>query len=135
MIARYQGRISGPLLDRVDLQVEVGALDQEELLGAGSGEPSATVALRVRRAAERQLARQDSLNEALGGAELDRLCRPDAAAEKLLRSAMARLAWSARSYHRVLRVARTIADLDGLEAVGQAQVAEAIQYRRAIRQT
>jgi magnesium chelatase family protein len=105
------------------------------LLGAGSGEPSATVALRVRLAAERQLARQDSLNEALGGAELDRLCQPDAAAEKLLRSAMTRLAWSARSYHRVLRVARTIADLAGLEAVGQAQVAEAIQYRRAIRQT
>jgi len=133
MIARYQGRISGPLLDRIDLQVEVGALDQEELLGASSGEPSAAVALRVRQAAARQMARQGSLNEALAGAELDRVCQPDAAADKLLRSAMARLAWSARSYHRVLRVARTIADLDGLDTAGCAQVAEAIQYRRAIR--
>ena len=135
MIARYQGRISGPLLDRIDLQVEVGALDQEELLGDSSGEPSAAVALRVREAAARQMLRQGSLNEALAGVELDRLCQPDAAAEKLLRSAMARLAWSARSYHRVLRVARTIADLGGAERVGAAQVAEAIQYRRAIRQT
>lgn len=135
MISRYQGRISGPLLDRIDLQVEVGALDQEELLGPGGGEPSAIVAVRVRQAAARQMTRQGSLNEALAGAELDRLCQPDAAADKLLRGAMARLAWSARSYHRVLKVARTIADLGGLENVGAAQVAEAIQYRRAVRQT
>jgi magnesium chelatase family protein len=135
MIARYQGRISGPLLDRIDLQVEVGALDQEELLAPGSGEPSAAVAARVRQAAERQVARQGSLNEALSGAELDRACRLDADADLLLRSAMNRLAWSARSYHRVLRVARTIADLDGVADVGRAQVAEAIQYRRAIRQS
>ena len=135
MIARYQGRISGPLLDRIDLQVEVGALDQEELLAPGSGEPSAAVAARVHQAAERQMARQGSLNEALSGAELDRACRPDADADQLLRSAMNRLAWSARSYHRVLRVARTIADLGGVADVGRAQVAEAIQYRRAIRQS
>ena len=134
MIARYQGRISGPLLDRIDLQVEVGALDQEELLAPGNGEASVDVAARVLQAAERQRARQGHLNEALSGAELDRACRLDADADQLLRSAMNRLAWSARSYHRVLKVARTIADLGNLPAIGRAQVAEAIQYRRAIRQ-
>jgi len=133
MVARYQGRISGPLLDRIDLQVEVGALSQEELLAPGSSEPSGTVLERVRHAAQVQAARQGKPNEALCGADLERLCRPDSSADQLLRAVMARLSWSARSYHRVLKVARTIADLAGAPEIGRTQVAEAIQYRRALR--
>jgi len=133
MVARYQGRISGPLLDRIDLQVEVGALSQEELLAPGCSEPSGTVLERVRHAAQVQAARQGKPNEALCGADLERLCRPDSSADQLLRAVMARLSWSARSYHRVLKVARTIADLAGAPEIGRTQVAEAIQYRRALR--
>ena len=133
MISRYQGRISGPLLDRIDLQVQVGQLDQEELLAPGTGETSLAVRLRVQACAERQMARQGKLNEALAGAELEQECRPAQDADQLLRSAMSRLAWSARAYHRVLKVARTIADMAGVVEIGQPQVAEAIQYRRAIR--
>ncbi len=133
-VARYQDRISGPLLDRIDMQIQVGALAHADLHKQADGEPSAAIAARVAQAHARQLQRQGKSNHLLATAELDALCRPDAAGEQLLRTAMTRLNWSARAYHRVLKVARTIADLGAAAAIGQAHVAEAIQYRRALRQ-
>ena len=130
----YQDKISGPLLDRIDMQIQVGALPHEELLKQADGEPSAAIAERVERAFARQLDRQGKANHALSGGEIDTYCKPDTAAEQLLRAAMARLNWSARAYHRVLKVARTIADLAGAAVIGQPHVAEAIQYRRALRE-
>lgn len=131
-VARYQSRISGPLLDRIDMQIQVAALPQEEMLKQADGEPSAMIAQRVEQAFARQLARQGKSSNNLSGSEIDEHCRPDAAAEQLLRTAMTRLNWSARAYHRVLKVARTIADLGGSANIGQPHVAEAIQYRRAL---
>ncbi|ASI69562.1 ATP-dependent protease [Diaphorobacter nitroreducens] len=132
-IARYQGKLSGPLLDRIDLHVEVPALPPEELLGAPPGEPSGAVRERVARAHERALQRQGKANQALHGQELEQMAALDAPAARFLQAAAARLAWSARSTHRALKVARTIADLSGCETVGAAHVAEAVQYRRALR--
>jgi magnesium chelatase family protein len=133
-VARYQGRISGPLLDRIDMQIQVGAVAHEDLQKQADGEPSARIAARVAQAHARQLQRQDKSNHLLCTTELDALCQPDSAGEQLLRTAMTRLDWSARAYHRVLKVARTIADLAGAERIGQPHVAEAIQYRRALRE-
>jgi magnesium chelatase family protein len=133
-IARYQGKISGPLLDRIDMQIQVGALPQEELLKPSAGESSACVAERVMHATAAQRARQGKQNHLLSAAEIDLHCKPDDDGEQLLRTAMARLNWSARAYHRVLKVARTIADLDKANVIGKSHVAEAIQYRRALRE-
>jgi magnesium chelatase family protein len=134
LVARYQDRISGPLLDRIDMQVQVGALPHEDLMKQADGEPSAVVAERVARAFARQIERQGKGNHALSTTEIDTHCAPDAPAEQLLRTAMARLNWSARAYHRVLKVARTVADLAGHATIGHVHVAEAIQYRRALRE-
>jgi magnesium chelatase family protein len=134
MIGRYQDKISGPLLDRIDMQIQVGAVPHDELVKHAGGESSQTIAARVAQAFERQLQRQNKANQALSTPEIDRFCLPDTAGEQLLRQAMTRLNWSARAYHRVLKVARTIADLAGASAVGQAHVAEAVQYRRALRE-
>lgn len=133
-ISRYQGKISGPLLDRIDLQIQVGALSHTELLEHSKSEPSAAVAQRVAQAAQRQLERQGKMNHLLSGAEIDTHCRPDTHGEQLLRNAMTRLNWSARAYHRVLKVARTIADLALTPHIEQTHIAEAIQYRRAIKE-
>ena len=133
-ISRYQGRISGPLLDRIDMQIQVGALPHHELQQAACGESSATLAARVTQARAVQLARQKKSNQALSSTDIDIHCRPDAAGEEILRLTMLRLNWSARAYHRVLKVARSVADLAGAETIGQAHVAEAIQYRRALRE-
>src|SRR5690606_35902105 len=122
-VARYQDKISGPLLDRIDMQIQVAALPHEALLGQADGAPSSVIARRVEQARAHQLQRQDKPNAALVPKEIDALCKPDAAGEQLLRAAMTRLNWSARAYHRVLKVARTIADLAGIETVGQAHVA------------
>jgi magnesium chelatase family protein len=129
-VARYRGKISGPLLDRIDIQIEVPAVPQDDLLRQSSSESSATVRGRVEQARAAQLARQGKPNSELGARELDGHCRTEAPAQTLLKNAIGRLNLSARAYHRVLRLARTIADLGGVEAVGAAHVAEAIQYRR-----
>ena len=139
MVQRYRARISGPLLDRIDLHVEVPALRDAELLGPALGEGSGTVRERVLAARQRQLARFHALpgvfaNAHMGPREIRQLCRVDAAGEGLLRAAIQRLGLSARAYHRVLRLARTIADLEGRDALAVPHVAEAIQYRALDRQ-
>jgi len=128
-VQRYRSRISGPLLDRIDLHVEVPALRERDLCDAPAGEPSAAVRTRVSDAHQAQLARQGRSNALLPSGDVEHWCAPDAAARKLLREAMQRLGFSARSFHRVLKVARTIADLAGRSGVGACEVAEALQYR------
>jgi len=131
-VGRYRGRISGPLLDRIDLHVEVPALAESDLIGASPGEASARVRRRVVAARERQFARQGKTNADLGSSEIDRHCELDDAGTALLRQAIARLSLSARAYHRVLKLARTLADLAGDERIGAPHVAEAAQYRRGV---
>lgn len=133
-VLRYQGRISGPLLDRIDMQIEVAAMPPDALSAAADGEGSAAIAARVNRAYQLQLRRQDKVNQRLATHEIDKYCRLNSAGEQLLRTAMLRLHWSARAYHRVLKVARSIADLAGATAIAAPHVAEAIQYRRALRE-
>lgn len=133
-VARYQSRISGPLFDRIDLQLQVAALPQQELLGTANTEPSAAIASRVGQAHALQLERQGKSNHDLSVPEIERYCRPDEAGERLLRSAMTRLDWSARACHRALKVARTIADLAGAPVIAADHVAEAVQYRRVLRE-
>jgi len=129
-VARYRGRISGPLLDRIDIHLEVPAVPQEDLLRQTAGEASGAVRARVAAAHRLQIERQGKSNSSLATREIDRWCRPEAAAEGLLRQAIAKLNLSARAYHRVLKLARSIADLARSEAIAVAHVAEAIQYRK-----
>jgi magnesium chelatase family protein len=130
-IARYRGRISGPLLDRIDIRMEVPAVPQEDLLNMGAGESSDVIRERVEAARQRQLARQGKPNAQLAVSEIEALCAPDAQGEALLRQAISRLNLSARAYHRVLKVARSIADLACSDAILTSHIAEAVQYRRA----
>lgn len=130
LLERYRARVSGPLLDRIDLHVEVqrvaaAALAEDD----GAGEPSAMVRARVEAARARQHGRCGRLNAQLAGREVRRACRIGAAGRRLLELASARLGLSARAYTRILRVARSIADLAGEPDVGTPHLAEAIQYR------
>jgi magnesium chelatase family protein len=129
-IARYRGRISGPLADRIDIKLEVPAPREGELVAPVAGESSALIKGRVERARRMQLERQGKPNALLGTREIDRYCGTDREGGELLRHALARLLLSARAYHRVLRVARSIADLTGAATLAAEHVAEAIQYRR-----
>ena len=132
-VSRYQGKLSGPLLDRIDLHVEVGALAAGELVNTPPGEATDAIRSRVVQARERAMSRQGSANQALQGQAIDAQCQLDAAAAKFLNTAATRLGWSGRGIHRCLKVARTIADLAGAKTVQLTHVAEAVQYRRALK--
>lgn len=132
-IVRYRARVSGPLLDRIDIQIEVPRLTPAQLMERNGGEPSAQIRARVIAAREVQSGRfagTDAFcNAGMTNAMLERYCRGDADGERFLGMAVERLGLSARSYHRVLKVARTIADLAGSERVAVEHIAEAVQYR------
>ena len=133
-IARYRARVSGPLLDRIDLGIDVPAVPPEAMAAHGTPAdgPDASAALRAHaaRARERQVARQGTPNARLAPRDIEAHCTPDAAGAALLARAMARLSLSARAYHRILKVARTIADLADSVTIGAVHVAEAVGYRR-----
>jgi len=130
----YQARLSGPLLDRIDIHVEVAAVTAQDLALPPPAEGSAVAAKRVAQARDIQRARYDGLglrtNAEVEGELLDRVAKPDTAGQRLLVDAAEKMRLTARGYHRVLRVARTIADLAGADTVARVHVAEAISYRR-----
>jgi magnesium chelatase family protein len=129
-VSRYRAKISGPLLDRIDLLIEVPALKEDELTAVSNAENSATIRARVEKARDMQLKRQAKANFALGSLEIEAYCQADEAGLTLLKTAISRLNLSARAYHRILKVARTIADLAGDDAIKTTHIAEAVQYRR-----
>ena len=132
-ITRYRRRISGPLLDRIDVHVEVPRVKYEEMAGVATGEPSKVVGGRITKArklgAERLNETGRLTNAEMNPKDVDRFCKTDRDAEALLRHAHDRLQLSGRGFHRVLKVARTIADLNGGERIGVAHLGEALQYR------
>ncbi len=132
-VTRYQKRISGPLLDRIDIHVEVPRVEYDKLRDDRLGEPSATIRARVEAARERQRERfagsELTTNADMGPAEIRQFCQLDQTGQSLMRSAMAQMQLSARAYHRVLKLARTIADLAGSRCIEPAHLAEALQYR------
>ena len=132
-VTRYQKRISGPLLDRIDIHVEVPRVDYEKLTDDRLGEPSAAIRARVEGARERQRVRFEgtrvTCNADMGTSEVRQICKLDDTGRALVRTAMQQLQMSARAFHRILKLSRTIADLAGSEEIGTAHLAEAIQYR------
>jgi len=132
-VAQYRERISGPLLDRIDLRIEVPAVPESALMDAKqSCESSMAVAARVLEACRRQLSRSGKLNSQLAVPEINEYCGLDAAGRRLLWKSREKLGMSVRSYHRTLRVARTIADIDGSADIQAMHVAEALQLKRAL---
>lgn len=134
--ADYQGRISGPFLDRIDLRVDLPAVSAADMIGPASGEPSSAVAARVTKARQRQRERylaaghpEVHTNAAAGATLIEKVVEPDRESQALLMQAAERFNLSARAYHRVLKVARTLADLAGLDKVSRPQIAEALSYR------
>jgi magnesium chelatase family protein len=132
-IQRYRSKISGPLLDRIDIQVEVPGLRYQELASKDAGESSSVIRQRVNNARQIQLQRFEKTklhsNAQMGAREIKRHCAVKQDAEKLLETAINKLGLSARAYSRVLKVGRTIADLAGADNIEAAHIAEAIQYR------
>ncbi len=129
-ITRYRARVSGPLLDRIDIKLEVPRVDHAELRQVAAGESSSRVRERVGAARARQLARAGKPNAWLGNRETERDCRLGNHEHELLDRAVERLGLSARAWHRIIRVARTIADLDASDGIAAGHLSEAIQYRR-----
>jgi magnesium chelatase family protein len=134
-VERYQGRVSGPMLDRIDLRVEVGQVPADQIDAGGAREPSEAVRLRVNAARRLQQARYRgtdmNCNAQIGARQLGRFCALNPSATRLLNQAVARMGLSMRGRDRVRKVARTIADLSGSEAILEAHIAEALQYRGA----
>ncbi len=133
-VRRYQQRISGPMLDRFDIQVDVQPVDYDKLSDHRRGESSSAIQARVEAARERQRQRYQGhpgirANSDLGPSEIEQFCQMEPAAEQLLRVSLRKLQLSARAFHRVLKLSRTIADLAGVEIIGVEHVAEAVQYR------
>ena len=133
MITRYQKRISGPLMDRIDLHVDVPRVEYEKLTSKTRGEPSDVLRERVEAARARQAERFADLeiytNAEMGPGEVRTYCPLDETSSRLMRSAMSQMNLSARAFHRVLKIGRTIADLAGEEQIRPAHLAEALQYR------
>lgn len=129
-IARYKNKLSGPLLDRIDMNIDVPALKPEELMHSQPAESSATMRTRVIQARMRQMHRQPHANAALTPLEMPVICALTEAASHLLQAAVAKFSLSARSYHRILKVSRTIADLADTPQINESHLAEALQYRR-----
>jgi len=139
MISRHRSRISGPLLDRIDIHIEVPAVKYRELADRGESESSAQIAARVARSREVQKERfQGSrvrCNAQMSARMIRKFCEPDPAGSRMLEVVTDRLGLSARSYTRILKVARTIADLAGSEVIAEQHISEAIQYRSLDRKT
>jgi magnesium chelatase family protein len=139
MIQRYRSRISGPLLDRIDLHIEVPAVKYRDLADRSEGEPSAAIAARVAACRTLQLERfkgtKTHCNAQMTPRQLKKFCEPDAAGHRLLEIVTQKLGLSARSYTRILKVARTIADLEASENIREQHLSEAIQYRSLDRKT
>ena len=129
---RYRNKLSAPLMDRIDIQIELPRLEKEELMRKTSRQPESSreVRARVQRAHHRQFERQGCFNGQLSNPQIERFCGIDKAGEKLLMHSIDKLKLTARSYHKLLKLARTIADMDNLEAITPSHLAEAVSYRR-----
>lgn len=129
-VLRYRAKLSGPFVDRIDMRIEMPSVPFEDLKQLNAGESSRSVRTRIEAARALQLARQGKANAELGAKETEKYCRPDGRGEAMIRQAVNALNLSARAYHRVLRMARSIADLSQSGQISGEHAAEAIQYRR-----